>query len=111
GLLPIGEARVAQSGADSQYAPSFHVLHEWYLAQALHHGIVVNQHSRVMLADLGNGFAQARGKIEIAALPVARKILRAAIDRAILLDTACATDADEGRQPKLFFLRARDELQ
>src|SRR3954464_11146031 len=63
-----------------------------------------------MILDPGDGLADAARQIELIALPIAWKVLRAAFDRAVLLDLAGAADADERRQPQLFLLRPADQL-
>src|SRR5215217_5537221 len=89
------EPRIAEAGADREDPPTFHVLHERDLAQALHHRIVVHQHGGAVLADLRNTFNQAGGQVELATLPITGKVLRAAVDRAVRLNKAWAADADE----------------
>jgi len=54
-LRAIGETRVAQAGSNGEDAPVLHVLHEWHLAQTLHHGIVVHEDYRLMSAHPGDG--------------------------------------------------------
>ena len=44
--MAVGEARVAEAGADGDRAPALHVLHERDFAQALHDGVVVQTGSR-----------------------------------------------------------------
>src|SRR6478736_954444 len=51
---------------------------------------------RLVSADLGDHLADALDQVEPAALPVARQVLRAAVDRAVPFDQAGAADADEG---------------
>ena len=75
-----------------------HVGHERRLAQALHHGVVVQEDHGLVLADGRDRFVQAVRQVEAAALPVARQVLRAAIDGAVRLDDAGAADADERRE-------------
>jgi hypothetical protein len=41
-LPPQREAGVAKPGPDGQNTPSGHVLHEWHLAQPLHHRVIVH---------------------------------------------------------------------
>src|SRR4029077_12452556 len=38
----IGEAAVAETGADRQHSPARHIAHERHLAQALHHRVIVH---------------------------------------------------------------------
>src|SRR3977135_1930322 len=98
-VLPaVGEARVAEAGADGQHAPALDILHERHFAQALRHAVIVHKHRGVGIADLRNRFDQARGQIELAALPVARQVLRALLDRAVLVDHARTGDPDERRE-------------
>ena len=56
-------------------------------------------HAGVVIADHGDGLDQAHGQIELAALPIARQVLRALLDRTILVDDAGTGDADERRYP------------
>src|SRR5258708_6548459 len=109
-LAAIDEARIAESGADGEDAPALHVLRERHLAQPLDHRIVVKEHGGLLLADGRNGFAQGGRKMEIPARPVARKVLHAAIDRAVLLDEPRTADADEGRELEPLLVRECDEL-
>src|ERR671924_414085 len=67
----IGEARIAEPGADGQHAPALDVLHEWHLAQALHHRVIMHQHGGVIAADGRDGLAQGARQVETAARPVA----------------------------------------
>ena len=62
-----------------------------------------------MIADLRNPLDQAGRQIELAALPIARKILRALLDRAVLVDDAGTGDADERRELEALLLRLRDQ--
>src|SRR4029077_2497265 len=55
GRLSIGEAAVAETGADRKHSPVRHVAHERRLAQALHHRVIVHNDHRVVLADGRNG--------------------------------------------------------
>src|SRR5205807_7758749 len=100
-LGAVGEAGVAEAGADRQHAPVLHVLHARGLAQALQHGVVVHHDRRLVAVDLRDRFDQALRQVELAALPVDWKILGAALDRAILEDDAGTADADERRQAEL----------
>ena len=54
--VTIGEAGVAETRADRQDAPTFHVLHKGDFGQPLHDAVVVHDNGRVMPADLGDGF-------------------------------------------------------
>src|SRR5262245_7625016 len=47
----VGEARVAEPGADGEHAPMGHVAHERRLAQPLHHRVVVQEDGGIVLAD------------------------------------------------------------
>src|SRR5882757_9833089 len=97
-VLAIGEARVAQPRADRQHAPAIHILHERNFGETLHYAVIMHQDRGVVFADLWNAFDQARRQIEPAALPIARQVLRALFDRAVLLDDAGTGDADERRK-------------
>src|SRR5262249_36861837 len=109
-VFAIDEARVAEAGPDGEDAPALHIAHERHLAQALHDGVGVQQHGRLVLADGGDLLAQRGRKVEAPAGPVAaREILRAAIDRAVLLDPSRAADADERRDLVPFLARIGDE--
>src|SRR5437016_2484322 len=99
-IVAVGEAGVAQSGADGQHTPTLHVLHERDLGESLHDAIIVHDHDRVVLADLGDRSDETSRQIEFAALPIARQILGAFFDRTIALDYAWASDADERREFK-----------
>ena len=63
-----------------------------------------------MPADFRDRFGEPRRQIEAAAFPVARQVLRALGDIAVLLDLARTGDADEGREGEPLFLRSLDEL-
>src|SRR6267378_6091565 len=80
-FLAVSETRVAQSSPNREHAPMIDILHEWHLAQALHHAVIMHQHRGVVIANLRNRFDQAHGQIKFAALPISRKILRALLDR------------------------------
>ena len=68
------------------------------LAEPLHHGVIVHHDRSVFFADLGDGLVHSGGQLEIARLPVARQVLRAALDRAVLVDDTRAANSDERRQ-------------
>jgi hypothetical protein len=55
----------------------------------------VHQDRGFEIADLRDRVIKRGRKVESAALPIAGQILRAAIDRAVGLDLAGATDANE----------------
>src|SRR5206468_7837489 len=75
----IGEARIAEAGADRGDAPMLDILHEGHSAQTLDHGVVVDHHHRVVTADLRDGGGELGGEIELAAVPIAaRKVLATA---------------------------------
>src|SRR6476620_1550486 len=97
-LAAIGEAGVAEAGPDREHAPALDVLHEGDFGKSLHHAVIMHQHRRVVLADLRNPFHQTCGQIELAALPIARQVLRTLFDRAVLVDDAGTGDADEWRE-------------
>src|SRR5438552_2948729 len=97
-VLSIGEAGVAETGANSKHPPMVDVLHERQLAESLHHGIVVHNDYGIVILDLGNLFTQQAGQIEAFVLPVARQVLSSALDRAIRQDDSGTSDADERRQ-------------
>ena len=78
------------------------ILHERQFAEALDDSVVVHGHDGVVLADLRRHLADALDQVEAAARPVAGQVLRAAIDRAVRLDQAGTTDADEGRDAQAF---------
>ena len=75
-------------------------LHERRFAQTLHHGVVVHHDGRLVIADPRYRFNKICGQIEAAAFPVSRQVLRAGFDRAVGIDFARATDADERREPQ-----------
>ena len=108
--VTVGEAGVAQSGADRQYAPTLHVLHEGDLGESLHDAVVVHNDDRVVLADLGDRFDETCRQIELAALPIAQQILRALLDPPVALDDAWARDADERRELEFLLFRLRSGL-
>jgi hypothetical protein len=108
--VAVGKAGVAQSGADSQYAPALHVLHERDLRESLHDAIIVHDDHRIVVADLGDCFDETRGQIELAALPIAGQVLRTLFDLAVTLDDTWARDADERRELESLVLRLCDEL-
>src|SRR3979409_2321327 len=110
GWRPIGEACVAEAGSDGERAPMGHVGHERRLAQALNHRIVVQQDEGLVLADAGNSFVQRVRQIEAAALPIAGKILCAAIDGAVDFDDAGTANADEGCKLETFLVGAGGQL-
>src|SRR3954471_17162627 len=97
----VGEAGVAEAGADGEHAPARDVLHRRHLGEALHDGVVVHDHHGLVSADLRHGPAQLHRQVEPAALPVAGQVLAAALDRALLADEPGAADADEGCDPVL----------
>ncbi len=97
-FAPVGEAGIAETGADGQHAPPFIVLHRRQLAEALHHRVVVDDDRCFMVVDVRDFLADAVGEVEAAALPVAGQVLSAGLDRAVLANDAWATDADDGRQ-------------
>src|SRR4051794_3575321 len=96
-VASVGEARVAEPGADREHAPVPDVLHVRHLAQPLYHRIVVHQDGGAVIADLRNRLEQLSRQVELAAGPIARQVLRAAVDRAVALDDPWAADTDEGR--------------
>src|ERR687897_2731 len=63
-----------------------------------------------MLADGRNRLHQQSWEIEAAALPIARQILCAAIDRAVSLDHARAADANKGSEVVALLVGAGDQL-
>ena len=81
--MPVGEQRVAETGADGEHGPFLNVLHERNFAETLHHRVIVHDDGRVEVTDPRYRFVQGRRQIEAAAFPVARKILRSALDRAV----------------------------
>src|SRR5262247_3755876 len=111
-LLPraVGEAGIAEPGADRQHAPVPYLLHEGQGAQALHHGVIVHQHHRIVVGDGRDLVAYERRQVEILGIPVAGKVLRSAVDRTVRVDFSRTADADEGREPEPFLLGARDQL-
>src|SRR5262245_44977626 len=109
-LMPIGKACVAKPGTDGENAPVRAVLDVRQLAQALHDRIVVHHDQRFVLGDLGDAFAQARWQVEATAFPITRQVLGAACNRAILVDHAGATDADQRSQGNLVLPAPIDQL-
>ena len=73
----IGEARVAKAGADSEYAPMFHVLHVDGLAQALDDGIVVDHKKWFVAVDERQLLHEFARQAEIVVFPITGKILSA----------------------------------
>ena len=69
----------------------------------------MQQDRGVVLPDGGDRLVQGERQVEPAALPIARQVLRAAIDGAVRLDDAGTADADERREPQSFLARARDQ--
>jgi len=63
-----------------------------------------------VIADLGNGFDEARRQVEFAALPVARQVLRAFLDRTVFIDDAGTGDADERRKLQAFGFGGGDQF-
>jgi hypothetical protein len=61
-----------------------------------------------MASYLRDRFDQPGGQVELAALPVARQVLRTLLDRAVAFDDAGACDAYEGR--KVRFQAAVDKM-
>src|SRR5262249_2872034 len=94
--IAIGEAGVAEAGPDREHAPVLDVLHEGDFAQSLHDRVIVHEHGGVVLADRRDLLDQECRQVEVLALPVARQVLGAALDGAVLVDLAGAADADEG---------------
>src|SRR5262249_51413698 len=47
GRRSIGEAPVAETGADREHSPPGHIAHEWRFAQALHHRVIVQKDHRL----------------------------------------------------------------
>jgi hypothetical protein len=85
------------------------ILHERHFAQALRDAVIVHQHRGVVTADLRDRLDQCGRQVELAALPVAGKILRTFLDAAVLLDDAGARDADERRKLEAFFVSLLDQ--
>jgi hypothetical protein len=56
--VAVGEACITWSGPDRQNSPSFHVLHEGRLRQALHNAVIVHDDRGIVLSDLRNGLDQ-----------------------------------------------------
>src|SRR5438552_16182678 len=108
--IAVGEAGVAQTRADGQHAPTLHVLHERDLGESLHDAIIVHDDDRVVVADLGDRFDETCRQIELAALPIARQVLRALFDRAVTLDDSWARDADERRELESLVFRLGDHI-
>ena len=97
-ILAGRESRVAETSADGQCAPMLNVGHKWRLAEPLHHGIVMHHDGGIFVIDLRDGFVQRCRQMEVARLPVARQVLRAPLDRAVLVDDTRAANSDERRQ-------------
>src|SRR5262249_12461546 len=106
----VGEARVAQAGADGHHAPVADVRIVGHFAQSLNHRIVVNQDERFVAADPRHVRGQGGGEIESLAFPVAGKILATLEDRPMLVDEARTADTDERSQLQFIFGRALDQL-
>src|SRR6185437_9862203 len=96
--VAVGEAGVAQSRPDGEYAPTLDPLQKGDLGQSLHDAVVVHHDGGVVIADPWDGVDQAFRQVELAALPVAGQVLRAFLDRAVVLDHAGARNADERRK-------------
>src|ERR1700694_5672497 len=84
-LPPVGKACIAQSRADGENAPALHVLHERNFGKTLRHAIIVHQDRSVVTTDLRNRLDEARRQVELAALPIARQVLRALFDRTVVI--------------------------
>src|SRR6185437_16242079 len=97
-IRSAGEPRISQPGSDGQNAPVSSALHVGDLAEALDDRIIVHHHDRIVPIDPGYALADGARQIEPAAFPVARQIVRAAFDEAILADDSRAPDADHRRQ-------------
>src|SRR5262245_10792175 len=69
-LLAVGEAGIAEAGADRDHAPVLGVLHERPLAQSLHDRVVVHEDRGLVLADGGDRLAQLGRQMESLAFPV-----------------------------------------
>src|SRR6202035_404532 len=109
-VLPaVGKARVAEAGADGQHAPALDVLHERHLGQALRHAVIVHQNRGVVIANRWDRLDQACRQVELAALPVARQVLGALLDRSILVDHAGTGDPDEGCEFQAFGIGRGDQ--
>src|SRR5262249_27916951 len=76
----VGEARIAETSADGEHAPALDILHERHFGQPLHHAVIVRQPRGVVVADHRDRLDETRRQIELAALPVARQVLRALLD-------------------------------
>ena len=92
--VAIGKTRITEPSPDCQNRPALAVLHTRQFAQALHHGVVVHDDHRFGFSDLRDARLDRAGQMEALALPIAGKILTAAINRAILADDARAADPD-----------------
>src|SRR3984893_19244333 len=88
------EARIAEPGADGENAPAIDILNERQLAQSLHHGVIVHQHGQLVVSYVGNAVLDPISQQKMAALPVSRQILAAALDRAILPGRTRVTSSD-----------------
>ena len=64
----------------------------------------MNDDGGLVVRDERNRLADAVRQVEAAALPVARQVLGAGLDRAVFANDAGAADADDGRQLQTFLL-------
>src|SRR5260370_21691294 len=94
-VLAIGKSRVAQTGADREYAPVVDVLHLRDLAQALDHRVVVHDHDRLMTFEARQPPGELGRELEVLAFPVARQILAALHYDATLVPQARTADTEE----------------
>ena len=69
--------------------------------------LCISDHGR-LAADGRDLLAEFARQVEVLALPVARQVLRAARDRAVLADQARAADADERREADALLLAIAD---
>ena len=109
-ILAIRETGISQSGTDGQDSPPLKIPHEGYFREALNDGVIVHQYRRVVPLDPGNGLRDGLRKIEAAAFPISRKVLRAFFDCAIGVYDTGTGDTDERRNPELFCFSRRDQL-
>jgi hypothetical protein len=106
-LCPVDEQCVSEPRAYCEYSPLLHVLHGRYLAESLHHGVVMHDDRGFEFADGRNCFDQTAGKIKAGACPIAGEVLSAAVNRPVGLDLAWAANTDKGRKAQFSFSAVR----
>src|SRR5689334_25170334 len=70
----------------------------------------MHDNQRVLAADIRDGFDNEAGEMEPLALPVSRKVLTAAFDRAVVVDQAGTPDPDKRCEPHLVVSRPAGQI-